>query len=90
MIRLIHFRFLIYIAAEYQKLIDSKKLYSKVLQKISAPSFIVMYNGTEPMEDHGMMRLSDSFEQDDEEPNLELIVDVYDVNEGHNSRLIPG
>ena len=36
-------RDLFYIAAEYQKLVDKKSLYSSALQKIPNPHFIVFY-----------------------------------------------
>lgn len=44
-------RDLFYIAAEYQKLIDRKSLYSSAIQKIPTPGFFVFYNGIEPLED---------------------------------------
>ena len=39
-------RDLFYIAAEYQRLVDKKSLYSSALQKIPNPHFIVFYNGS--------------------------------------------
>ena len=39
-------RDLFYIALEYQKYVNGKSLYSKSLQKIPAPKFMVFYNGT--------------------------------------------
>ena len=42
-------RDLFYIAAEYQKLIDRKSLYSSAIQKIPTPGFFVFYNGIEPV-----------------------------------------
>ena len=38
-------RDLLYISAEYQKLVDDRSLYSSALQRIPAPNFIVFYNG---------------------------------------------
>lgn len=81
-------RDLLYIAAEYQKLVDNKSLYSPVLQKIPAPNFVVFYNGTEKKEDSWVTYLSDAYENLSGEPNLELKVLTLNVNEGHNRKLM--
>ena len=39
-------RNLFYISSEYQKMVDSNKLYSSTLLEIPAPHFVVFYNGT--------------------------------------------
>lgn len=81
-------RDLLYIAAEYQKLVDNKSLYSPVLQKIPAPNFVVFYNGTKKKEDSWVTYLSDAYENLSGEPNLELKVLTLNVNEGHNRKLM--
>ena len=81
-------RDLFYISSEYQKLVDHKSLYSSVLQKISAPNFIVFYNGTEKKEDRWENALSDAYETPDKEPRLELKVLTLNMNEGHNKELM--
>ena len=81
-------RDLLYIAAEYQKLVDNKSLYSPVLQKIPAPNFVVFYNGTEKKEDSWVTYLSNAYENLSGEPNLELKVLTLNVNEGHNRKLM--
>ena len=77
-------RDLFYISNEYQKLLDKKSLYSSSLQKIPAPNFIELYNGTDTLSDFSEHRLSSAFE------NLsgELIVTVLNINEGHNALLM--
>ena len=40
-----------YISSEYQKMVDSNKLYSSTLLEIPAPHFVVFYNGTTKQED---------------------------------------
>ena len=55
-------RDLFYIAAEYQKLVDKKSLYSSALQKIPNPHFIVFYNGTKKVDDYNEFRLSSAYE----------------------------
>ena len=81
-------RDLFYIAAEYQKLIDRKSLYSSAIQKIPTPGFFCFYNGIEPLEDCCISRLSDAFLHTGAEPALELIVTTLNINEGHNCELM--
>lgn len=81
-------RDLLYIAHEYQTIIDDRSLYSSVLQKIPAPKFIVFYNGTKKVEDRCEFKLSSAFEHLSGEPDLELKVTMMNVNEGHNTALM--
>ena len=81
-------RDLFYIAAEYQKLVDKKSLYSSALQKIPNPHFIVFYNGSTPIDDCYTSRLSDAFYHATGNPSLELIVTTFNVNAGHNTELM--
>ena len=81
-------RDLFYIAAEYQKLVDKKSLYSSALQKIPNPHFIVFYNGSTPIDDCYTSRLSDAFYHTADNPTLELIVTTFNVNAGHNTKLM--
>ena len=46
-------RDLIYIASEYNKLVETKSLYSSAVQRIPTPNFIVFYNGEKEIEDVG-------------------------------------
>ena len=81
-------RDLFYIAGEYQKLVDHKSLYSSALQKIPAPNFIVFYNGTEKKKERWENLLSEAYENQTGEPNLELKVVTLNINEGHNRELM--
>lgn len=81
-------RDLLYISAEYQKIVDHKSLYSSVLQKIPAPYFIVFYNGTEKEEDRWENSLSEAYENLSGEPKLELKVISLNINEGYNKELM--
>ena len=81
-------RDLFYIAAEYQRLVDKKSLYSSAIQKIPNPHFIVFYNGTEKKKDHWLNHLSESFENLSGEPKLELEVLTININEGLNKELM--
>ena len=81
-------RDLFYICSEYQKLVDKKSLFSSTLQKIPAPNFIEFYNGSTGIADCTELRLSSAFEHLSGEPKLELVVTVFNVNEGHNAELM--
>jgi hypothetical protein len=65
-----------------------KSLFSSTLQKIPAPNFIEFYNGSTGIADCTELRLSSAFEHLSGEPKLELVVTVFNVNEGHNAELM--
>ena len=65
-----------------------KSLFSSTLQKIPAPNFIEFYNGSMGIADCTELRLSSAFEHLSGEPKLELVVTVFNVNEGHNAELM--
>lgn len=67
-------RDLFYISGEYQKLVNWKYLYTSTRMRISAPNFIVFYNGKEEKEDSWIDYLSESYENLTGELNLELKV----------------
>ncbi|MDR2245427.1 MAG: hypothetical protein LBE17_01935 [Treponema sp.] len=55
----------------------------------------MLYNGTDPFPDEQTLRLSDAFEDvsalglpSGVPPNLELIVRIYNINEGHNQERV--
>jgi len=82
------FRFLQSIARIFENGIpDKKSIYRKALIKLPRPEFIVLYNGTAPFPDRKVLRLSDAYEQVEgfDKIYLELIVTVYNINEGRNA-----
>ena len=88
-------RLLLYIARVYEKIMDRKKFYLKKLEKIPLPEFIVLYNGTAPFPDHKVLKLSDAFKDASglkaaipAAPALELVVQVYNINKGHNQEIL--
>ncbi len=81
-------RDLFYISFEYNGLVDMKSLYTSTVQKLPAPNFVVFYNGEEAMADRCEYRLSDAFEPKVDNPALELIVMVLNVNYGRNPALM--
>ncbi|MCL2194060.1 MAG: Rpn family recombination-promoting nuclease/putative transposase [Treponema sp.] len=88
-------RLLMYVARVYEKIIDRIKVYKTDLVKIPEPIFIVLYNGRDPYPEHEVLRLSDAFRDTAglraENPGgsaLELVVHVYNINQGYNSELL--
>ena len=88
-------RLLLYIARVYEKIINRKKLYSTKLEKIPVPEFIVLYNGKEPYPDRAVLKFSDAFREVadlrnavSQHSSLELEVQVYNINHGHNVELL--
>jgi len=88
-------RLLMYIARIYEKIIDKKRFYHRGLEKIPTPEFIVLYNGKHPYPDYKELRLSAAFKNISDikqvkntEIPLELIVQVFNINHGHNSEIL--
>lgn len=73
-------RFLIYVTKEYQMLIRNQTLYASTLVELPTPHFVVFYNGEEEREAESVLKLSHSFCQKEDEPELELIVKVLNIN----------
>ena len=49
------------------------------------PHFVVFYNGKEDAPDQYDLRLSDAFEKETEDPEIELVCHVYNINSGKNT-----
>jgi hypothetical protein len=83
-------RMLFYIAAMYEKEVVSKALYASNLIGLTRPVFYVLYNGDEDFPERKQYRLSDAFEEipGNADVNLELIVNVINVNKGHNREVL--
>ena len=79
-------RFLLYIAREYEKLLNMKAMYKNKLVKIPSPEFFVVYNGNKNCPKEDMLKLSDAFK----EPiiNLELKVKVININYEENKEFL--
>ena len=63
-----------------------RKLYNEQIIHLPKPEFFVIYNGKAPEQEYREMKLSNAFEGDDS--MLELVVKVYNVNEGRNDDLL--
>ncbi|MDD5852694.1 MAG: hypothetical protein PUD03_01100 [Lachnospiraceae bacterium] len=85
-------RFLIYLAQEYQLLVEStdKSLYESEMIPLPTPQCVVFYNGTADAPDEYELRLSSAFSNQDVEPAVEVVVKVININYGHNEYLMQG
>ena len=85
-------RFLIYLAQEYQLLVEStdKSLYGSEMIPLPTPQCVVFYNGTGYAPDEYELRLSSAFSNQDVEPAVEVVVKVININYGHNEYLMQG
>lgn len=83
-------RDLLYFASIIQKRIKDQKrdIYGGRILKIPVPHFVVFYNGKEDAPDQYDLRLSDAFEKETEDPEIELVCHVYNINSGKNTPLL--
>ncbi len=75
-----------YIARQYEKYVKGKSLYADRLMKIPTPNFVVFYNGTDAQPERRILKLSDSFEKETDDPKLELKVLQLNINDGPSRR----
>jgi predicted transposase/invertase (TIGR01784 family) len=73
-------------------LYDKKDLYREKKIPIPKPVFIVLYNGKKEMEEdcreYRLSELFADFDKTKELPYLELVVKVYNINKGHNVKMV--
>ena len=88
-------RLLEYVEHIYEKTVDQEKKYQKNMIKIPRPEFIVLYNGLEEYPEYTELKLSNMFMEVEglkqtgiEKIPLELIVQVYNINHGHNPKIL--
>lgn len=83
-------RNLIYFTTIISRLIRGRNIYGRSLVKLPVPKFVVFYNGSEDQPEEYEMRLSDSYEKKTDNPELELVCKVYNINFGKNDELLSG
>ena len=74
-------RMMLYAAREYEKILRLDELLKEKRCRIPTPHFYVLYNGTKEQPPVREMRLSDSFCVKEDEPGLELVVKMININE---------
>lgn len=81
-------RDLIYVTKVLQSQTRDCNLYGSSLVRIPTPRFIVFYNGVDFQPELQTLKLSDAFETDQKQPELELLVSIYNINLGYNTELL--
>ncbi len=81
-------RDLFYVTNILRGLTTEENLYGSELIRLPYPKFVVFYNGTDFQPVKQVLRLSDSFLKKQEQPELELLVTVYNINWGYNKELM--
>jgi len=81
-------RLYMYSARVYEKITKQKSLYKKKRIKIPVPKFIVLYNGNEPFPEHAVQKLSDNYIAEQENPELELKINIYNINYEVNAEIV--
>ncbi len=81
-------RFLFYLSDLYSDLTKNQNLYGSKRVSIPTPKFVVFYNGRDKRPDYEVLKLLDLYTVEDEAFSLELIVDVININKGHNAKLM--
>lgn len=83
-------RFLIYLAQEYQIVIEKaeKSIYGTSRITLPTPRCVVFYNGTEELPEEQILKLSDAFENKKAGADVELIVRMLNINYGYNKQLM--
>ena len=78
-------RDLFYVADLLQEMTAELNLYSRSRLKIPTPEFYVFYNGEEDPGEIREYRLSEMFTKPEDEPCLELVVKIININAGQNN-----
>lgn len=83
-------RFLVYLAKEYQKLLEQAKtsIYGTGQIMLPTPQCIVFYNGEKEMPEEKILSLSDAFENQKVKASVELKVRMLNINHGKNRELM--
>ena len=81
-------RDLFYLTKQYKRFVHERRLYSTKPVSLPTPVCIMFYNGSEEIDDVTELKLSDLYQTPGTEPSLELKVKVYNINYGHNRKLM--
>ncbi len=83
-------RFLLYLAKEYEKLVERRRenIYGSRLILLPVPQCVVFYNGDKELPDEKILQLSEAFENKNTRTDVQVTVHVKNINFGHNSELL--
>ena len=82
-------RGMIYYANTMERWIKEKgkDLFSRRMITIPTPHFVVFYNGLEKRPEYEEMKLSDAFCHSSDQPGIEVLCRVYNINPSQNEKL---
>ena len=83
-------RDLFYVADLLQEMTSELNIYGSKRLGIPTPHFIVFYNGEAPTGSVREYRLSEMFEKKEDEPQLELVVKIININEDQDNKVLKG
>ena len=66
----------------------NRNIYGKKRIKLPTPHFVVFYNGAEERDEVEYQKLSESYEKETDEPELELTCKVININPGKNREMM--
>lgn len=81
-------RDLFYVADLLQEMTAEMNIYGSKRLGIPTPHFIVFYNGEAPTGPVREYRLSEMFEKKEDEPQLELIVKIININDDRDNKVL--
>ena len=81
-------RSLMYIGRAYEQIVPIRERYKKKQTCLPKPEFYTFYNGQEYWAKEKVLRLSDAYEVQDEDPMLELTVKVININPDQNHEVL--
>ena len=81
-------RFLFYLSDMFSGMTMDANLYGTKKVELPAPRFVVFYNGEADQPDRQILKLSDLYTVEEEDPMLDLKVLMLNVNQGHNPELM--
>ena len=80
-------RFLLYMSDLYSRITKDANLYGEKQVKIPTPKFLIFYNGIAKRPEREYLKLSDLYEMETADPELELKALLLNINVGYNEKL---
>lgn len=81
-------RSLMYVGRAYEKIVPVRERYKKKMRKLPQPEFYTFYNGKETWGKEKILRLSDAYLLQTDDPMLELTVRVININHKENHEIL--
>ena len=81
-------RSLMYVGRAYEKIVPVRERYKKKMRKLPQPEFYTFYNGKETWGKEKILRLSDAYLLQIDDPMLELTVKVININHKENHEIL--